>query len=204
VTNHKSVRHTARENTETGLQGIGYRKGLPSTPMNTSEWSRADQQLTEWRNLARSKELLHDTAAKGYGWWHYVIGVPVVILTGIVGTSAFANLKNGLTPQAQLMLGSLSLAATGLSGLQIFLRFSERAEHHRVAANKYETIRRDIEAAQSIPPESRKEIERLLLGVKTGLNDATGQAPTLPWWTSLRVARKSQISGRDPAPPAPS
>jgi pyruvate/2-oxoacid:ferredoxin oxidoreductase alpha subunit len=80
-----------------------------------------------------------------------LVGIPVVVLTTLVGTSAFASISKaqgdsiqGLTidPDAVLVLvGTISVLAAVLSSLQTFLRYATRAEGYRIAAIRYETLR---------------------------------------------------------------
>src|SRR5207248_2656116 len=97
--------------------------------------------------------------AQGAQWWHarrarqlyrmhIALGVPVVILSTIVGTSVFASLGQRVAPWAQITVGLVSVLATVLAALQTFLRFSDQAEQNRTASVGYATLRRDIEVAQ--------------------------------------------------------
>lgn len=80
-------------------------------------------------------------AAKGHMW----LGVPVVVLTAIVGTSIFATFSETPASHWKIITGLVSLLATVLAALQTFFGFSERAEKHKAAGARYGALRRDIE-----------------------------------------------------------
>ncbi|GEP61953.1 SLATT domain-containing protein [Reyranella soli] len=57
--------------------------------------------------------------------WHYWLGVPVVILTTIVGTTAFASLSDLGNTRVLIAVGTgaLSVSAAVLAALQTFFAF---------------------------------------------------------------------------------
>lgn len=75
------------------------------------------------------------------------MGVPVISITAIVGTSAFASVVADLVPTwARVVAGGASVLAAVLASLQTFFKFSERAERHKTFAAKYGAVRRELEA----------------------------------------------------------
>ncbi len=68
------------------------------------------------------------------------LGILVVVLTALVGTSIFADVAKQ-NPAFTLLLGFVSFLAAALSGVQTFLDFSKRAANHQVAAKSYESFR---------------------------------------------------------------
>jgi mannose/fructose-specific phosphotransferase system component IIA len=75
------------------------------------------------------------------------LGVPVVVLTAIVGTSVFASLSDlGKSQVAVAVItGALSLLATALSSMQTFLNFAGRAEAHKRAGARFNALRSSLE-----------------------------------------------------------
>ena len=49
------------------------------------------------------------------------------------------------------------MLAAVLSSLQTFLRYATRAEGHRIAALRYETLRRDLATTLALPREARSQ-----------------------------------------------
>ena len=106
---------------------------------------------------------------------HLLLGIPVVVLTTLVGTSAFASLSKahgdsitflGVDPDVVLLVvGTISVLAAVLSSLQTFLRYATRAEGHRIAALRYETLRRDMATTLALP---RAALDAALDGTPSG------------------------------------
>jgi hypothetical protein len=75
------------------------------------------------------------------------LGVPVVILSAVVGTTAFASLATfGKTNQViGVITGILSLCAAVLSGLQTFMNYGSLAQKHNQAASNCHDLVRAID-----------------------------------------------------------
>lgn len=82
--------------------------------------------------LARAHALEADRLTSS----HYRLGVPVVIITTIVGTTGFATLTDLGNTRIWIAIGTglLSVTAAVLAAIQTFLSFGGRAEKHAVAA----------------------------------------------------------------------
>lgn len=77
----------------------------------------------------------HYLAGLHFARLHYLIGIPVVLFTAIVGRSIFASRQRQASDR--IAIGMLSVSATVLAGLQTFLNYNERAEKHRMAGARY-------------------------------------------------------------------
>jgi hypothetical protein len=83
------------------------------------------------------------TALEARSRW---LGVPVIVISGLVGTSVFASVAADVIPvQAKLLVGALSVLAAVLSSLQTFFKFAERAEKHKTFGARFGAIRRELE-----------------------------------------------------------
>lgn len=114
--------------------------------------------LKDWRQRMAAASEAHYKIASSLRRKSLRLGLPVVILTSIVGTSLFATLADpeaGIPLEFKITVGSISVAAAILAALQTFLRFGERAEMHVVAADSYAVVRRDIEELLASPPNVR-------------------------------------------------
>ncbi len=139
--------------------------------MTTIAYPQNPKELLEkWLTRARESQFAHYEAAKALGQSNFVLGIPALILSTIVGTSIFASLGKTLDPSIQILVGIISVLAATLSALQTFLGFSERAAKHRAVASRYGAARRRIEeilavSSESIAPEEisniRKEIDSI-------------------------------------------
>ena len=120
------------------------------------------KRLDEWHTGLRICHKSHMRCATFYERWNLGLGIPVVALTAIAGTAIFATLETSPQAWAKIFIGLLTVLAAILSSLQTFLRFSELAERHKVAAVKYGALRREIETLLDEPagltPEVRTAI----------------------------------------------
>jgi hypothetical protein len=109
------------------------------------------------------------------------LGVPVVVLTSVVGTSLFATLSrssSNTSPLLRATLAVISVAAAVLSALQTFFKFGERAEKHAVAADWFAAVRRELEQYSSIRPGNRPSAE-VLGDLRKEINKISQNSPAL-------------------------
>lgn len=127
-----------------------------------------------WLRRAREAQFSHYGAARRLGNYGRIFGVPVIIITAIVGASAFASILFQTVPFAAKMIAGLcSLVATVLSSLQTFFKFSERSEKHRIFAAKFGSVRRELEVLHLQAQIKASE----LTAVRTKLDKLAEEAP---------------------------
>jgi len=63
--------------------------------------------------------------------FNYFMGVPVIILSTIVGTTIFSSLDTTTNVCLKIFLGLFSISSVVLSALQTFMKYSETAEEYR-------------------------------------------------------------------------
>lgn len=103
------------------------------------------QLLTSWHKRLREVQNSHYEAAKPLASMNLRLGIPVVLLTTLVGTSVFASLQKEVHIGIKIAVGFISVTAAILASLQTFLRFSEKAEIHRSIGAHAGVIRREVE-----------------------------------------------------------
>ncbi|WUR15823.1 SLATT domain-containing protein [[Empedobacter] haloabium] len=107
----------------------------------------ADALILAWLRRARESQLGHYEMATMLERRSYWLGVPVIVISGVVGTSVFASIAAEVVAvEAKLAVGALSVLAAILSSLQTFFKFAERAEKHKTFGARYGAIRRELEA----------------------------------------------------------
>jgi len=74
-----------------------------------------------------------------------VLGVPVVVITAIVGSSIFATINSNPGIGWKITAGLISLLAAVLAALQTSFKYSELADHHKSAGASYAAMRRQLE-----------------------------------------------------------
>jgi hypothetical protein len=181
----------------------GTRAAAPSKP--TAPKAAWDDQLEEllqsWHRRVAAAEAGHRVMADRMRRRYLMLGVPVVILTTIVGTSVFASIQDAkVATWIRVVVGSVSLLAAVISSLQTFLRYGMRAEGHRVAAIRYETLRRDMAAVLAIPRASRTEPLRQLDGVRNRMDRYAKESPTIGEREWNRLERRFHLSKVPPDP----
>jgi hypothetical protein len=109
----------------------------PSTP---------EELVLAWLRRARESQLSHYALANRLATQNLLMGVPVIVITAAVGTSAFASVVSELIPVwAKVAAGGASVLAAVLAALQTFFKFAERAERHKTFAAKFGAVRRELE-----------------------------------------------------------
>ncbi|MET8303756.1 MULTISPECIES: SLATT domain-containing protein [Micromonospora] len=130
--------------------------------MSDLQWMQADKLLQTWLRRAREGQHSHHEAGKFLKRANYWLAIPVIVITTVLGTGAFAALTSNVPGSLKITFGVFSIVAAILSALQIHLRFPERAEKHKTLGAQYGNIRRRIEAIIATPHDEREERQRLL------------------------------------------
>ena len=133
--------------------------------------------LENWHKRVYAAQAAHYAAADRFRLLNYIVGIPAIVFSSIVGTVIFAGLARE-TP-SKLIVAFTSILAAVLAGLQTFLRFPERASNHATAADWYSAIRRDIEETLHLPVESRGRAKDCLDRIRKEMNRAAQDAPEL-------------------------
>lgn len=132
--------------------------------------------VLSWLRRARESQFSHYAAAARLGSFGRFLGVPVIIITAVISASAFASILAQTIPlYAKVITGLCSVAATVLSSLQTFFKFSERSEKHRMFGAKFGALRRELEilhAQEQIKPAQ-------LTTIRTKLDKLAVEAPNV-------------------------
>ena len=131
-----------------------------------------------WRRRSREASLAHYDSAHICQRNHFLLGIPMVILSTIVGTSVFATLAKEATAESKIIIGTLSVLAAIFAALQTFLRFSERAERHRLAGAEFSSLNKELELILAYPPASSQDESKLLSEFRKRWDDVIAHSPT--------------------------
>jgi hypothetical protein len=163
-----------------------------------------------WHRRVAAAERGHRLMADRMRRRYLGLGIPVVVLTTLVGTSAFASLgdargasvSTGGTDSDLVLwvVGSISIMAAVLSSLQTFLRYATRAEGHRIGAIRYETLRRDMAKVLALPRSSRGSAERDLDSVRNRMDRYAKESPTVGERLWSRLASQFHLEHVPPDP----
>src|SRR5262245_38735742 len=77
-----------------------------------------------------------------------LFGIPVIIITAVVGTTIFGTLNQNPNPNWKIAAGLIPPAGTVLALLQTSLGFAQTAQKHKAAGESYRAIQRRFETFQ--------------------------------------------------------
>ncbi|AUI67830.1 SLATT domain-containing protein [Beggiatoa leptomitoformis] len=165
--------------------------------MTETHWKSIDELLQQWRSRAQMAQYSHFATANYLRKLHYFLGIPSIIFSTIVGTSVFASLNEDSTSTyLRLIVGVISVLAAGLSGMQTFLRFEERAERHHLGGTQYGAVAREIEQFLFFRSCSSDEAMKFLNKIRENMDRLAESSPEIPQdiWerNSARYLRKQQ------------
>lgn len=138
-----------------------------------------EELVLAWLRRARESQLSHYEMADRLGRRNLWIGIPVMVITTAVGTSAFASVLSELVPLwAKVVVGAASVLAAVLAALQTFFKFTERAERHKTFGAKFGAVRRELEALHA---SGRAAQEQSFVNVlREKLDRLAEEAPSVP------------------------
>jgi hypothetical protein len=157
--------------------------------------------LKDWAHRADESSKNHFARSIHLSALNMGLGIPVVVLTTVVGTSVFATLQQSLNTTLRVTGGILIVIAAVLAALETWLRLGEGVEKNRAAAEMWSAIRREITEMVALPPpvarggqrgyldNVRKRMDEIAEESPEMRNTHWGAAPRTRWWHLLR--RKS-------------
>jgi len=154
--------------------------------------------LSDWRKRVYASQSAYYMEAERLRRGHYLLGIPVVIVSTAVGSALFASTGSGGPAVPNWTTGILSALAAVLASLQTFLRLGENAARHGAAADWYSAIRREIEQLQALPRHLRGDARTRLDDIRKEMNKAGQNAPELR--ESLWVTVAKRFGVEEPPP----
>lgn len=131
----------------------------------------------------------HFAAAHTWANFHLIIGVPIVVLAAIAGSS-FVNNNN-------VMAGVLSLVVAVLSAVMTFLNPNERSSSHLNAGNSYDVLQNEVRIFRTIDC-WREDPEQILTERLKNFSNQKGKlnqgSPQIPWW-AYQIAKRGIKAG---------
>lgn len=152
--------------------------------------------LHKWYVRIRAAQTGHYKQAQQYSKNHLCLGIPVVTLSAIVGTTVFATLDNASTSfEVKIILGTTSMLTATLASLQTFLNYDALSEKHRTAATKLSAIKKEIEE-KIITLSTDEELTHFIEDVRVRWTTAVDEAPQISdriWSTYCSTPIKGQF-----------
>jgi hypothetical protein len=140
--------------------------GMPTGPATLADvLALLDRYRLRAHRMARAQYL----AGKRAGTFRAWLGVPAVVAGAVVGSSIIASISIRPGPLLVLGAGVAALLTAGLTALQTFFGYAERAEKHRTAGATYTSFYRRLDllalrfrAATPTPVDALRELTDLV------------------------------------------
>jgi len=124
------------------LDASGGNGGRPEPPQARIN----PQDLDHWQASLKCTQDGHYDTAASLSRYHYVTGIPLVILSAVSASSIMtdAEILFG-SSYSKLIASGLGLSVTVLAALQAFLGYEKRAAQHYNAGAEYGAIKREMD-----------------------------------------------------------
>lgn len=155
--------------------------------------------LDEWKSRAERALFAHRYAAKGFQALHLWLGIPLVAITALVGTSIFATLESQPYFWVKSITAAASVLAAILAAVQTFVSPQDRRQIHNEAAAGFAAVRRKIEEFEALPVDEKPPAKEFLDCVREELDTLARKYPPVPdryWNKAGKDRKKNQFSQR--------
>lgn len=126
----------------------------------------------------------HHCAASGWSNRHLWLGLPVVVISALVGAATFSQYAETY-PLVKTTAGLLSLAVAILSGISTFLNPNDRENAHLSAAHGFDKLNNDSRLFWSVDcwqEDSDAVLTTKLKELVDRKNELNGNSPQIPDW----------------------
>jgi hypothetical protein len=148
----------------------------------------------KWRIRCRRFQLAHYESARRFMLLHYFLGVTATLLATIVARSVFSELSKA-TPDSPWSnaIRAMSVIAAVFTALQTFLKYSERAEKHRISAAWFSNLKDKLELQTTFPPATEGDWKLALDEIEGAWQKLREDSPTVPSsiWRKVEARVKS-------------
>jgi hypothetical protein len=114
----------------------------------------------------------HFNAAERKENYHYLIGIPLIIINVLTGSILFYVLTDGATSWIKYVPLFLALIAALLSGFQTYLNLPQKVEGHRRIGNRYLSIMKKCDRLQGYIADKLIPTEEVINRLEKISNDA--------------------------------
>jgi hypothetical protein len=151
--------------------------------------------LKKWLNGITTAHVAYSKLTAEYKQRSRMLGLIVTIISTIIGTSIFASLNVSNNQIILAVVGTVSLLASILSGVNTFLNYGELASTYSDASSKWGELRRHVEEV-SVTINDLHALDAAIQDIETKWNTLTKTTPPIPEKTYTKV--KEEISKPKP------
>jgi hypothetical protein len=141
---------------------------------------KALEYASKYRVIGRA----HYLASDRYARFNRGFGIPVIVITAVVGTTIFGTFDQNPDPWLRIGAGFISLTGTVLASLQTTLAFAQTSEKHKAAGETYRSVRRKFEMFdlkfRHAGTEKREEALSQLEEIVASLDEIAKSFPSVP------------------------
>ena len=122
---------------------------------NDDKWNdRYDTLLSDWLKKGKRYRCLHTYAYEYYMFWHYILSIPILVISTGIGMTTFAFVSPDKPSKfeyiSQYIVSFLNLVVAILSGILQLSKCSEYAIRHQRAVIEYTKFYRSIQMEISL------------------------------------------------------
>lgn len=137
--------------------------------------------LRHWRFRVHRVQRGHYLAGRRYDRMHFLLGIPAVALSAVVGSAVFSSLAaKEQVIWWTVVVGLLSITSLVLTALQTFLKYSELAERHKIAGARFADLKHQIEMIAVFQTPDKEAIRLKLETVEQLWTKVREESPNLP------------------------
>ena len=138
----------------------------------------------------------HHVASNGWSNRHLWLGLPVVVISGLVGATTFSQYAETY-PAVKVIAGLLSVAVAVLSGITTFLNPNDKESAHLSAAHGFDKLNNDARLFWSVDcwqEASDVVLTSQLKELVERKNELNSNSPQIPSW-AYKKAKAGIIAG---------
>jgi hypothetical protein len=150
----------------------------------SSDWTKEQEDLLkQWCEKAACYRWLHENAQAYFQRRHYIMTIPVIVLSTVAGTANFSlgSLVSSDSKEWYSMgIGAINLISGLIATLANFFRFAERMESHRSSGIQFSKFQRNISAELALSPAERENARDFVKLCRSEYDKLIEQSPPIP------------------------
>lgn len=136
--------------------------------------------IRDWSISLRTKHRAHTRCAALYDRRNLFMSVSVAALSAISGTTVLVTLQSSPETWIKILVGLFSIAAAVLAVLQRTLPYAELSQKHKTAADKYGSLRRELEAALAVSTDAEPFTREFIDSISNSWDATEKESPSIP------------------------
>jgi hypothetical protein len=140
---------------------------------------RTVELLESWQRKCRTNQRAHYFVAKRLVRRNCLIGIPAVILSGVLGSGLLVTTQASFNVRWRIVAGIAGVAAAVLTAIQMSANLFGAAERHRSTGAHFDSLSREIEQSLAVCPLSEDIPLQTIELIRKELDSLFERAPAL-------------------------